>query len=104
MIVTASDKCLVPWLVPNVNNPREQVETVNSGHVSSSCSLLPPSAASCFLQPFEIFSYLSCSQADIHKSMVKLKTVLLKYSGFAPEMRAERVRAAGIYKSFRTHE
>lgn len=83
---------------------KSQRTSGNSEQWSCFKQLLPPSAASCFLQPFEIFSYLSCSQADIHKSMVKLKTVLLKYSGFAPEMRAERVRAAGIYKSFRTHE
>lgn len=75
MIVKASNKCSAPWLVPNVNNPREQVETVNTSHVPSSCFLLSPSAALCFLQPSEIFSCLSCS--DRQKTMVHLKTILL---------------------------
>jgi len=67
MIVKASNKHLVQWLVPNTNNPREQVETFNDSLVPSSCSLLPPSAAWCFLQPFEIFSCLSCSDSDTPK-------------------------------------
>lgn len=76
MLVKASNKCLAPWLVPNVNNPREQVETVNNSHVPSSCSLLPPPAAWCFLQPFEIFSCPSCSDRRAPKALVQLKTIL----------------------------
>lgn len=49
MIVKASNKCLVQWLMPNMNNPREDVAKVNNSLVPISCTLLPPSAAWCFL-------------------------------------------------------
>lgn len=68
MIVKASNKCLVQRLVPNMNNLREKVETVNDSLVPSSCSALPPSAAWCFIQPFEMFSCPSCLNSNTPKS------------------------------------
>lgn len=49
MIVKASNKCLVQRLVPNMNNLREKVETVNDSLVPS--QLLRAPSFSCLMFP-----------------------------------------------------
>lgn len=72
MIVKASNKCLVQWLVPNKINPSKQVETVSDSLVPSSCSSLSPSAAQCHFK----FSPAYHAQTATHQSMIQLQTVL----------------------------